>query len=343
MGGSRDTRFIEQLAELPPAVCKTFISGGGIVSSETDKYYLANLLIHDLSKDILEETHDLYMKYANIICDDYLSQLTAHLSLDSCHLSQNSPNIYIPKNDPNFLFWTLITLACSYKLNFIDEKNKLKKHYVKRNDGSAYTLFATLENTFDLNYNPNLYNTSGIHTLTFNGFQKCSVRACNTFYDNRIHDCYRILKRKFVYLYCYIIGKITKEQITSFPYNGLLEHALLIPRYDIPSYLTNDYETNMIVTTLTLDDLLNTLPPIPKHFSSLNYELGNKLFKISKSQYPEHKQGLCRAFYQNALASPDILTRVLQISLKNGLLKPLSECQKKTVNMIMFSDVLPIP
>ena len=97
----------------------------------------------------------------------------------------------------------------------------------------------------------------------------------------------------------------------------------------------------MIVTSLSSEDFLNLLPAISEELKLIRKELGDKMFKIDKMQYPPHMRDLIRTASANSLASPATRTRVLEQLVAKGTLKPLSDIQKHSVNTIMFCDLLP--
>ncbi|MCL2063616.1 MAG: hypothetical protein FWG98_04500, partial [Candidatus Cloacimonetes bacterium] len=74
---------------------------------------------------------------------------------------------------------------------------------------------------------------------------------------------------------------------------------------------------------------------------SISKKLDEEIFNVDKTQFPSHIHDLCRSWNTDVLASTEIRTRVLEQLLKKGMLKELTEAQKMTVNIVMFSDILP--
>ena len=321
-----------------------FLEDNGFMDKIETDHYLTNILIHDFEKDILEKRNKIYDKYAKIVCEKYVPKLFEYiLSINSLQDSDqvNIENIYIPANDLNFFMWTIITLACSEKLNVPKYNENVKKQFIKRNDGSEYFVVATLEkNQNDDDIINKHYNTTGdiwmLHYPT-DDFRLISWHY-NTNFDNRDIDLIYISQYLFEDLYIYIKGNIDDPDFMN-KYDGLLETNFIVSKNKVETfenYLPDINEVNMIVSKISPDELLKSLPNIPDEFYDLNNELYNEIYNLCQSCYPEHLDGLVSAFYQKSLSSCEIVKRVLGYLLQHNTLKPLTDIQKKTVNMIMF-------
>ena len=336
--------------------------------TDKKKKFLTNILIHDLSIENIKKVDALYYEYVNIICETYIplildsssTNITPYVGTHLCcppppnSQTTISSNINVPENDSNFMLWSLISFALTNKFDITKIKQETEKHLIKRNDGSEYNLYATpkfgIQNslssqaTIDMNKNfyPFIFNYKS-YPYEFYPF---SVWLHNTIYDNRANDWNRSLTKKFIYLYDYMMGRLQMKNNTSKPlseirekshvFEGLFEHGLLA-KQNIDSENSNHNQyINLIVSKLTFQNFLASLPPIPKDLIELNYEYANTLFNITKDDYPEHILDLCQVYYLNSFSSSEILNRVTDILLKKGILNTLKEHQKKTVNMIMF-------
>ena len=346
-----------------------FFEKHGFMDKISHDLYITNMLLHDFSKEVCEEKHKIYNQYAMMICDKYIQLLLQWIvdggkgiggivpvrnlhegtassymdtfmlstSISSCDLAERmnafptDRGIYVPENDLNFLLWTMISFALNHKLFDVKQQDIIPDFCIKRYDGSEFNVFATVEKNMDLSYKRDLYQYSGPYTF---GFDKkaypFSVWIYNTYYDDRDIDWVQVLQKKFVYLYFYMTGKIDKTMANSFPFDSMLKHGLLCEKQPL--------SPNVIISKMTYEDIKNDLPNIPEELLGLNDEFAEKIYNLCKAEYPEHMIDLAHVFYQNHLASGEVITRVFEILLKNNVLKPLTDAQKMTVNMIMFLD-----
>ena len=135
-------------------------------------------------------------------------------------------------------------------------------------------------------------------------------------------------------MYEFLTGKITKDPVYADKYKRLFDKGYIAAKGEL-------IYVNMIVTALSQNDFCNMLPAMPETLKSAGKELDAEIYKINKKLYPSHMQDLCRAQSQNCLSNNSVRTRVLEQLTSTGMLKPLTEHQKHSVNTIMFCDVLP--
>ena len=327
--------------------------------------YLSNILIHDLPPEIQNSKHQIYKKYANILCEKYIPLLKSQIINIKSYFTTPNTELQTPNSiDHNFLFWSLVTFAISYKLDIPEYITNLDKHHVKRTDGSEYNVFAKIDKNQALNYNEKMDTYFGPHTISFNHIPQYpfSVWMYNTCFDNRAKDWIRVLQPKFSDLYDFMLNRISNSQAP--PYKGLpwadfyvrkieglIDNGLIINEIDMHSQLDmppqlnlrcrgEKYIVNILKANMTLDDLIKALPPITDELISLNDQLSSEIFELCKSHYPPRFQQLFHDFNKKALSSGEMISRVLDHLLSTNVLKPLKETQKKTVNMIMFDAPL---
>ena len=352
----RSINEIADLLGLKPSSIKDeidFLEDNGFMDKVSDDSYLTNMLIHDFPRDVYEEKHKIYSKYANLLCEKYIPLL-----LDSCkdlinnsfntdsifsQTKKNTTSIYSPNNDINFLLWSLITLACARKFIIPDKKNVIEKYFVKRNDGGENIIYTTLEKDYTLSFNADKYKTSIEALLSFipKHYYPFSIWQYDTFYDDRIIHSDYVSEYSYTYLYHFISGKICSDMISL--RNEKHEDKDISDKINAmkeKGFIANDGSNyvNLIVSCISLENILNKFPDNPEFFLSLNNQLSTEIYNLCKNHYPPHIKDLAEAFFINSLSSGEIVTRILDNLLINGILKPLKECQKKTVNIIMFYE-----
>ena len=319
-----------------------FLEETGFMIRKEDEKYLTTVLISDFSKEVYEERHEIFTKYAKVVCDKYIPLLldvaSAFMrSMSSQAQSPLSTNIYVPQNDPNFLLWSLISFACSHKLTLPELKENISKHCIKRIDGGENIVYTSIEKEHFSDHNEAIYKTFGEETIAINirEILPLQIWQYNTYYDSRKIDWSRALREDLVNLFRFVKGKISYDPANVNVFDVMFKKGYLASK-DTKSTPNKGVYVNMIIANMTKDELINLLPPMPDEFIALNKELGDEIYKISKSQYPPHTHDLFHSLCQNDISCNEMKTRILEKSLKMGILKPLSEKQKKTVNMIMF-------
>ena len=327
-----------------------FLEENGFMDKVKNNKYLTNILIHDLTKEIYEERHQIYTKCAQILCQTYIPRLTQVAEELMLNIDLPQSIIYIPHNDRNFLMWALVSLACCRKIEIPNLKHNLVAHYVHRNDGSDYLVTTDLEVNFKLSYDAQKYASFGEMYLS-NKTLPYSIWQYNTYYDERSLNWNRDFQTNFDYLYDYMknedmkyihtvethdcasLAPISKRQIVKIApknkeatkYDNLYQNGLII-----------DEKVNLIILKIPFNDFLTKLPDISEDTFKLNQEISEQIYNISKTQYPPHLQELAQVFYQRSITSNDMKIRILEQLLRSGFIKPINNNQKKTVNMIMF-------
>ena len=309
----------------------------GFINKMPYNKYQTNIFISDLKKETEEKLIDLYSYYANIVCKKYIPLLFDTMSpLLETNSSNLANKIYFPQNDYNFLMWTIVNFALTTLISK-REDDYLAKFATKRIDGGCNIALVNIkkENTNNEYFREN--TNLMFDVLTKNDFTVKAWINCSR-YDNRSSNLVNEYSIWLENIYNYITKKFNKDSHNIEKYVSLVESSFLATTNRSES--DNDF-VNIIITTMTLQDLLEFIPDVSEYLFNLGLEMREKLYKIVSSDYPPQMQELCRLRYKNGLKSPYTKKYVIENLLKNNILKPLQKHQLKTVNMIMFSDVLP--
>ena len=334
-----EARTITEIAEaigVPAAFVEdevAYLEDNGFMDKLPGGKYLTNICIHEATTAETEnQWHENGMHYAKIICEKYVP-----LVIDAVKAFPSN-KVYTPKGDMNFLLWSAITLACGQKLKVYDKNtpNIYQSHYnVKRPDGGEYIAHASVSNDLGdwkkLNFNPQKYSACG--DMNRGNGEICAWQL-DTYYDNRTGYWEDNLNEDYVYLHDYMTGKMIKDAANADKFQRLFDKGYVIAEGD------SEY-VNMLVTSLPREEFTNLLPAITDELKVISKELDEKTLNTVKHYYPAHMQDLVRMQYVNNLSSISIRTRVLELLLENGTLKPLTDAQKHSVNTILFCDMLP--
>ena len=273
-----------------------YLEDNGFIHKISNEKYLSHILIHDIPNNIYEKQHEIFTKYTDIICEEYIPKLFDNINI------LKDMFFFIPDNDINFLKYCIITILCAHKFCIPEQKELINKYFVKRKDGSENLPYTSIgkEHRLFIDY------TLSLKAL---GSKNFTVLQTKTDYDNRIINWNTIFQPIFVETF--------QEIINNSPEN------------------LND-KVNIILSKNSIEDILAAMPPVPNHFVKYNDQLAEEIYNISKDYYPQHMQNMCCDYYKNPFSSGEIIVRILDNLFLKGMLKPITEKQKLHVNTIMI-------
>lgn len=144
----------------------------------------------------------------------------------------------------------------------------------------------------------------------------------------------------FEYLYLFMTGKMDKNEATLENFRRLYERGLLYKN-------GNDDVINVVVAKVCADEtnkmnghsnnFIKLLPDYPDNMIRYIKSKLYLMYESEKTYYPKHMHKLVE--YYSSINFNRIM--VLDELVKRGVLKPLTEQQRKGVMTIVFSDILP--
>ena len=289
--------------------------------------YLTNILIYQSTKEREDKIDKLLYKYAKYVCDLYIP-----LVLEKCNLLMDSKlgdKIYIPENDVNFFLWSMISYSCFKKLNILSESNEFinTDFNIEHKDGSDYITYVAINDDTESTIRTYPNNVDALGSYASANYTLSTWEFFSE-YDTRDRNYFSL---PFFYLYQFISGTLPKTSANAYKYKILFDKRFIVSNNQIKS----DF-VNMIIAKFSMNNLDALLPQIPEKIVNIGKKLDEKLFNINKANFPKHKQELCRFMNQNSLTRGYLRVYILKVLLNRGVLKPINEDQKKTVNMIMF-------
>ncbi|MDR0905415.1 MAG: RNA polymerase sigma factor [Oscillospiraceae bacterium] len=280
-----------------------------------------------------DKVHEIYMKYAKIVCEKYVPAVVEYLK------SRDNGDIYIPDGDFNLLLWSVIPYAIGYKL--LTDGGKSDKFQVKRPDGGNYIAFASVETDGEtwgrLGFDPVLYGACGNMTTGSVRAHRQSSWQLDTYYDNRTGNWVEHKAEDFDWLYEVFTGKLKRSDVNVEKFKRLYDKG----------YLDDDGAVNLIVVKdegkkwLWDNEFSQELPGFTDELKAIGAEFDAEIYAINKPKFPTHMQELCREWSTDQLSTNEIRTRVLEQLVKTGVLTPPSENRKGGLMTLMFSDRLP--
>ncbi|WP_312102681.1 sigma-70 family RNA polymerase sigma factor [Lachnoclostridium sp.] len=309
----------------------------GFLDKLSGNKYLTNIKIDNVPLIAFDEIINLQKEISKIICDEYVPLL------ESKFINYHELGIYIPENDFGYLLWSLVPMSLGgqfWDKAFSDSCLLEGTHYrVKRKDGGDFIAHASIaDNEKDLNINAH-FISSGDMTRGSMQYPVASWQLSSDF-DLREFGWRDNLTSDFESLYLFMIGKMDKNEATLDKFRRLYDRGLIINN-------NGKDEINVVVVNVHRDDnnkvngwsndLFSLLPAYPDNMIRKVKEKTHLIYEIEKKYYPKHMHKLVE-YYAN-LDINKIM--VLDELVERGVLKPLTEAQKKGVMTVIFSDTLP--
>ena len=331
-------RTITEIAEalgVPAAFVEdeiAYLEEHGFLDKLPGGKYQTNIYIMQLKKEFMERKHELFKRYAKLVCEQYIPLVFEAMK------DYRTKGIYTPKNDVNFLMWAAISYACKHKFVFKPSQYD-SKYRIKRKDGGDYIAGAVITNNDEmksLSFDQNVYHAP--NNMTRWGEDPVASWQLTTYYDTRSNDYEDNRYEDYLWLYEYITGVITKEEAHADKFKRLFDKGYLVAESS-GEYV--NMVVNLFATNKPYGGIEELLPSPPDTLMQASEELDKALFALEKENYPLHMQELCRLWNSNSFSEQNFVTYVLAELIADGTLKPLTDAQKTSVNTIMFSAVLP--
>ncbi len=295
--------------------------------------YRTNIFIEDIPYEILLKTREVEVEIAKLVCDEYVPEILSYLE------TFDRSQFYIPNDDWNFFLWSMIPMMV-FQIGYgeMDWERMRKKNYlVKRKDGGDYVAIATV-------YREENYDAIAKHEM-FCGpmFVKSEANvgswSLSTEYDDREFGWLDNHEADYGYLYRFMRGELPKTEGTLDRYVRLYDRGLLVN-------VDGKDEVNVIVKKVNMDienQLLEIINkkclPASDMFKKKLHALVQKRITMEKQYFPKHMHEMLE-IYRTVGGINKI--KVIDELLERGILKPLTERQKKGVMVILYTDFLPV-
>lgn len=307
--------------------------------------YRTNIFIQSIPYEVELKRRKLDAEVARLICDTYIPKLIEAVK------ENTEDRIYIPDGDFNYFLWSLIPLAIKQYFSESYDWMELKEYnyWVKRKDGSEYAAEAVL---FEENVEKLLQKES-ISGPMYKGNSDVPIFAwgLSTNYQDRKFDWEDNRMDDYEALAMYLKGELSKTEAVLDKYIRLYERGLLRHEDDAVNVIVikEEGEDNLFAqmdkygeTDLGKVDfagyLRKYIPEMPKATLEKIDEICAKRIALEKPYFPKHMHKALE-IYRRARKMNVIM--VIEELLERGVLKPLTDVQKKGVMTVVYSDVLP--
>ena len=300
---------------------------GFLVKKKGEKYIsYVEFTGRTYSLENMDRIRDVKLRIAEQLIEKYVPLVRKCIA--------NLQDVYIPSGNSELLEAAAIMYAlrhkCTLKLGHSYDYNQ---YFIKTTDGGCYTVWVDLEREcVDPEYKLRNQGDFCVCGSMWRMSSKYPVKAwsIDSRLDSRTGNWQNNQNRDYEYLYELITGRLTDGPENIDKINRLKERGFI-----------DDNGRPMIMIIKGKDtDFIDQIPELDKKrnedFSKIALEFAMQRIK----NVPPHMHDLVMADYEGFI-SEEVPMMVMDKLYANGTLKPLTESEQITANLIMFCDVLP--
>ena len=298
------------------------------LDNTSEPKYRTNMLLYD-GRD-KADLSQIYSDVAQFICDKYLPKLFEEFENDKEHWG-----ISCDGGDINFLKYSVVMLAVR-RLILFDEgfEKEFEKYTVKRPDGGDFIAHANVEDDISITAErPNPYWCCGYMTRGINeapaeeAFESISVDCRYTdrsggWQDNLQEDWQKLTK--FI--------RSGKGALSQEGYKRLCDKGYLYEDRVQPAVMRVKSSQDI---ASAFYDILNEKIAVPDEVADFARKMDEMVINENKKHFPQHMHKTLECYYSNCLGSGMMIPKVIEILLERGVLRPLSEIQKKAALSVL--------
>ena len=300
---------------------------GFIIKTKNDKYTTFIKFDPETYSIELEENRmKLQLRMADTLAREYVPILREYV--------KDINDLYIPSGNRELFDAALIFYAVANSR--LKNKIDLSKYKIKTTDGGSYIVTVHPKyNPRDPDYIPTLkdippYWSCGSMWRSSDKYPSVSSWSVNSRYSSRLGGWQDNLHTDYEYLYEYIRGDISDTTANSEKFARLKEKG----------YINSDNKPAIMILKRNYHEFIKSLPKIDELIMRKFADAALEYAMIVAKDYPPQMQDLIVAWESNIFGNR-LALMVLDILYSNGTFKPLSEEEKITSQLIMFSDILP--
>lgn len=243
-------------------------------------------------------------------------------------------DMYIPSGNRELLDAAAIFYGVANKCR-LELKKDLSPYQIKTTAGGNFTAYVNIESEqSDKDYVPTLQLpslwTCGDMCRWSGKYPVCSW-SIDSRDSSREGGWQNNWTSDYEYLYEFMTGAIADERINADKFKRLRERH----------FITNDNKVNIMVVKGESEDFFGKIPELDDEFKKTFADYAFESAAIAARDYPPQIRD--HVVYWSAVAFIDhaVALMVMDILYGNGTFQPLTDREKITSNLILFTDVLP--
>ncbi len=303
-------------------------ANGFLVRQAGDRYTTyVNFSPETYSLERIEKQLQKQMEVAEILAREYAPKVREAIA--------NVKDVYLPSGNRELLEAAAIFYGVALKCNVEFPKKNLSRYTIRTANGGCYRAYVELPQTqSDPDYKADMPSLSAYSTCgSMNRYSdKYPVRSwsIDSKFDSREGWWENNLQSDYDALYEAMTGMIEENEVNAEKFARLRERGF--------------YQNGKVQTVVVKGDAGAFFSLIPEADASItkrftDFALENAM-AIAKA-YPPQMQDLVVAEHAAGFIGNRVAVMVMDILYGNGTFKPLTDEEKVTANLLVFSDVLP--
>ena len=279
------------------------------------------------SMELEDKVHEMKQKIAERLAVEYVPLVREAMA--------SVKNVYIPGENRELLDALAVWAGMVYKWKK-DSVIDVSKYYVKTTDGGNYMAFVNFQSEpvdpdFIPRFSGNDCWTCGTMIRASQKYSKVSSWSVDSSLCSREGEWENNRNEDYEYLYEFIKGQIADNEANAEKYARLRERK----------FITEDNKVNIMMFEGKQEEFFAKLPVIPEKLLEEMRNMTLELALMRAKFFPAQMQDLVVFWDTEYFPDNEVALRGMNILYGNGTFKPLTEAEKVTSQLMMFSDVLP--
>lgn len=306
-----------------------FLEGNGFLTKISGNRFTTYVCFQPdtYSLELAENRIKMQMKAAEMLVKEYVPAVRAAVA--------NMKEVYIPSGNRELLEAAAIFYGIAHKCGLSLNKD-LSKYFIQTTAGGNFIATIDIPRTqSDPEYTPQLDDTSywacGSMTRRSQKYPVVYSWSIDSRYCSRKGNWENNFTSDYEYLYEFINGNLSENAANIEKFNRLRERG----------FLSEKNEVNIMISKDSYESFADKIPSLDEKSKKkfANYALESAM--MYARNYPTQMQDLVLYQMVCGFIGCQVAIMVMDILYHNGTFKPLTEREKITSDLIMFSDVLP--
>lgn len=305
-----------------------FLEGNGFIVKTTGNRYTTYVMFEPekYSLELRENKLKAELQIAEELAKEY-----APLVINAI---EDVKDVYIPNGNRELLYAAAIFYGVMHNCSIMIEKD-LSDYMIKTTAGGEYIAFIELDSKqSDLDYTPTLsfsYWACGDMTRSSVKYPSVYSWSVDTRYSSREGRYANNWTSDYEYIYEFLNGSICDNAANAEKFNRLKERK----------FLTDDNKVNIMMVKGAAEDFFAKIPVLKDSLKDKYADAALEFAMIEAKDYPPQMQDLVINRKVLEFIGSTVAVMVMDVLYGNKIFKPLTENEKVTSNLIMFSDILP--
>ena len=306
------------------------LEGNGFLVKTTGNRYTTYVKFEpkEYSLELRENKLKIQLQIAEILTKEYVPLVRKAV--------EGMENVYIPDGNRELFEAAAVFYGVLNKCGIPINKD-LSKYTIKTTAGGEFIAFVSLDaKQSDPDYRPTLelpsYWACGNMTRISEKYPLVYSWSIDTRYSSRKGSWQNNLTSDYEYLYEFVNGTICDNAA----------NAEKIARLREREFLTEDNRANIMVVMGAAEDFFKKIPTLDDKIKGKFADMALEFAMNEAKSYPPQMQDLVISWGVGGFIGSTVALMAMDMLYENGTFKPLTEKEKVTSNLIMFSDILPV-